>query len=75
MDGRETVALRGYTNQSLSSQDGSTIYNKFSLELRYPISLKTSSFNFALSFLESGNGYDKFRDFNPFNAKRSAGLR
>jgi len=74
MDGRETVALRGYTNQSLSSQDGSTIYNKFSLELRYPISLKPSASIFALTFLESGNGYDSFREFNPFNAKRSAGL-
>ena len=74
MDGRETVSLRGYPNQSLSSQDGSTIYNKFSLELRYPISLKPAASIFALSFLESGNGYDKFRDFNPFNAKRSAGL-
>ena len=69
MDGRETVALRGYTNQSLSSQDGSTIYNKFSLELRYPISLKPSASIFALTFLESGNGYDSFREFNPFNAK------
>ena len=74
MDGRETVALRGYTNQSLSSQDGSTIYNKFSLELRYPITLKPSASIFALTFLESGNGYDSFREFNPFNAKRSAGL-
>tara|TARA_B100000768_G_scaffold74770_1_gene71523 strand:- start:487 stop:3078 length:2592 start_codon:yes stop_codon:yes gene_type:complete len=74
MDGRETVALRGYTNQSLSSQDGSTIYNKFSLELRYPITLKPAASIFALTFLESGNGYDSFREFNPFNAKRSAGL-
>jgi outer membrane protein insertion porin family len=74
MDGRETVALRGYTNQSLSSQDGSTIYNKFSLELRYPITLKPSASIFALAFLESGNGYNSFREFNPFNAKRSAGL-
>ena len=74
MDGRETVALRGYTNQSLSSQEGSTIYNKFSLELRYPITLKPSASIFALGFLEAGNGYDNFRDFNPFNSKRSTGL-
>ncbi|MDB4098039.1 BamA/TamA family outer membrane protein [Flavobacteriaceae bacterium] len=74
MDGRETVALRGYTNQSLSSQDGSTIYNKFSLELRYPITLKPAASIFALTFLESGNGYNSFREFNPFNSKRSAGL-
>ena len=74
MDGRETIALRGYENQSLSSRDGSTVYNKFSLELRYPITLKPSASIYALSFLEAGNGYDNFRVFNPFNSKRSAGF-
>jgi len=74
MDGRETVALRGYENQSLSSRDGSVIYNKFSIELRYPITLKPSASIYALSFIESGNGYDSFRSFDPFNSKRSAGL-
>ena len=74
MDGRETVSLRGYTNQALSDRDGCTIYNKFSLELRYPITLKPAASIFALTFLESGNGYNNFRDFNPFNSKRSAGL-
>ena len=74
MDGRETIALRGYKNQSLSSRDGSLLYNKFTLELRYPITLKPSASIFALSFLESGNGYNSFRDFNPFNSKRSAGM-
>jgi outer membrane protein insertion porin family len=74
LDGRETIALRGYKNQSLSSQDGSLIYNKFTVELRYPLTLKPSASIFALSFLESGNGYNSFRDFNPFNSKRSAGM-
>ena len=74
MDGRETIALRGYENQSLSSRDGSTVFNKFSLELRYPITLKPSASIYALSFLEAGNGYDNFREFNPFNSKRSAGF-
>ena len=74
MDGRETIALRGYQNQSLSSRDGSLLYNKFTFEMRYPITLKPSASIFALSFLESGNGYDSFRDFNPFNSKRSAGM-
>jgi outer membrane protein insertion porin family len=74
MDGRETVSLRGYPNQSLSNQDGSTIYNKFSLELRYPITLKPNASIYALSFLESGDGFNSFREFNPFNGKRSAGL-
>jgi len=74
LDGRETIALRGYENQSLSSRDGSVIYNKYSLELRYPISLKPTASVFALSFLEAGNGFDDFKDYSPFNLKRSAGI-
>ena len=74
MDGREMIALRGYPNQSLSSQNGSRIYNKFSLELRYPITLKPAASIFGLTFLESGQGFDKFRDYNPFNSKRSMGV-
>ncbi len=74
MDGRETISLRGYPNQSLSSQDGSTIYNRFSLELRYPITLKPAASIFGLTFMETGQGYNNFREFNPFNGKRSVGL-
>ncbi|GAA4971721.1 outer membrane protein assembly factor BamA [Algibacter aquimarinus] len=74
LDGREVVQLRGYPNQSLSDQDGSTIYNKFSLELRYPITLKASAKIYALGFLEGGASYNSFRDYNPFTLKRSAGL-
>ncbi len=73
LDGRETIALRGYPNQSLSSTDGSVIYNKFSLELRYPITLKPSASIYALTFLEAGKGYNSFREFDPFSSKRSAG--
>ncbi len=75
LDGREEIQLRGYPNQSLSSQDGGTIYNKFSLELRYPITLKSQQAKiFALAFLEAGASYNNFRDYNPFALKRSAGL-
>ena len=74
LDGRETIALRGYPNQSLSNQDGGTIYNKYSLEMRYPISLGEHAKIFALAFLEGGSSYNSFRDFNPFSIKRSAGL-
>ena len=75
LDGREAIALRGYPNQSLSSQDGGTIYNKFSLELRYPITLKSQQAKiYALAFLEAGASYDSFKDYNPFALKRSAGL-
>ena len=54
LDGRENIPLRGYPNQSLSAQDGGSIYNKYSLELRYPISLEQQAKIFALLFIEGG---------------------
>ncbi|WP_264519728.1 outer membrane protein assembly factor [Flavobacterium sp. N1994] len=74
LDGREVVQLRGYPNQSLSSQDGATVYNKFSLELRYPITLKAAASIYVLSFLEAGSSYNTFKDYNPFVLQRSAGF-
>jgi len=74
LDGRETIALRGYPNQSLSSQDGGSIYNKYSLELRYPISLGQQAKVYALAFMEGGYSFNNFKDYNPFELKRSAGL-
>ena len=73
LDGREVIALRGYDDQTLSSQDGGSIYNKFSLELRYPITLKQSASIYGLAFLEGGASFDSFRDYNPFDLQRSAG--
>ncbi len=73
-DGREVVGLRGYENSSLSGNEGGKIYNKFSVELRYPITLKPSASIYALGFLEAGNSYDNFKVFNAFDVKKSAGL-
>jgi outer membrane protein insertion porin family len=73
LDGREVIQLRGYPNQSLSSNDGNTIYNKFSLELRYPITLKQLASIYVLTFAEGGGSYDGFRNYNPFSLNRSAG--
>ncbi|GGE01770.1 outer membrane protein assembly factor BamA [Planktosalinus lacus] len=73
LDGREIISLRGYPNQSLSDQDGNTIFNKFSLELRYPITLKQMASIYALTFIEGGATYDGFKNYNPFQLKRSAG--
>jgi len=74
LDGRETIALRGYENGRLSTIDGGTVYNKFQMELRYPITLKPSASIYVLGFLEAGNSYEGFKNFNPFVLKRSAGL-
>lgn len=73
MDGREIIQLRGYPNQSLSPQDGGTVYNKFSMELRYPITLKSAASIFALTFLEAGAAYNSFKEYNPFALRRSSG--
>ncbi|OYQ37450.1 outer membrane protein assembly factor BamA [Flavobacterium cyanobacteriorum] len=80
LDGREVIQLRGYPNQSLApidsngDQNGATIYNKFTLELRYPITLKQAASIYALTFAEAGASYDSFRNYNPFALKRSAGF-
>ena len=74
LDGREIIQLRGYPNQSLSTQDGGSIYNKFSLELRYPVTLGAQAKIYALTFLEAGASVNSFRDFNPFDLNRSAGV-
>lgn len=74
LDGREVIQLRGYPNNSLSSTDGGTIYNKFSLELRYPITLKQAASIYGLTFLEAGAAYNEFKDYNPFKMQRSAGF-
>ena len=79
MDGRETVQLRGYPNNSLTpvengTQAGATVYNKFSMELRYPITLKAAASIYALAFLEAGNSFSNFKSYNPFDIKRSAGF-
>ncbi|WP_432222351.1 BamA/OMP85 family outer membrane protein [Flavobacterium sp. TMP13] len=79
MDGRETIAQRGYKNNTLTpvnnrgDQIGATIYNKFSFELRYPITLKQSASIYALTFFEAGSAYPSFKEYNPFDLNRSAG--
>ncbi len=81
LDGRDIVQLRGYANQSLTpispltnQQEGGLVYNKFSLELRYPLTLKPSASIYGLMFLEGGNAFRDFQTFNPFEIKRSAGV-
>ncbi|MDT0539292.1 MULTISPECIES: BamA/OMP85 family outer membrane protein [Croceitalea] len=85
LDGRDVVQLRGYENSSLTpfvtnaisgqqQQDGGVIYNKFSMELRYPLTLKPSASIYGLAFLEAGNAFNNFNEYNPFQLKRSAGV-
>ena len=82
--GSEIVSLRGYENYSLTPQAAATsttgnyyagnVYDKFTVELRYPVILQPQSTIYALLFLEGGNCWADIRDFNPFQIKRSAGV-
>ena len=72
--GISILALRGYEDQSISSAGGDPIVAKYTLELRYPISLNPQATFFALAFLEGGNTFPTFDKFNPFNVKRTAGI-
>ncbi|MFC2129443.1 outer membrane protein assembly factor BamA [Bacteroidota bacterium] len=77
--GRETIAMRGYENGSLTPRTANgaksgNVYTKFTAELRYPVSLNPSATIFVLTFLEAGNAWYSIDEFNPFQAKRSAGV-
>ncbi|MNJ83781.1 Outer membrane protein assembly factor BamA precursor [compost metagenome] len=71
--GREIIALRGYDDNELSSGAGDPIIAKYTMELRYPISLNPQATFFVLAFAEAGNTFTSFKTFNPFNVKRSVG--
>jgi outer membrane protein insertion porin family len=74
-DGRELITLRGYNAQNaLSPEEGNALIAKYSMELRYPLSLNPSATIYGLMFAEAGNVYNKASDFNPFDVKRSAGV-
>ncbi|MBB78754.1 MAG: outer membrane protein assembly factor BamA [Crocinitomicaceae bacterium] len=72
--GREIIALRGYEDGAVSSSASDALIAKYTLELRYPISLNPSATFFVIGFVEAGNSYPSFEKFNPFNVKRSAGI-
>ena len=83
--GSDIIPLRGYENYSLTPYSqtnynsngyayAGNVYDKFTVELRYPVILQPSSTIFALAFLEGGNCWDSIEKFNPFQIKRSAGV-
>jgi len=79
-DGREIIGMRGYANETVTPyyyQDkniGGTIYSRYSLELRYPISLAPTSTIYVQAFVDAGNSWEGSRNFDPFNVKRAAGV-
>lgn len=74
LDGREVVSLRGFQDVgSLSDGDPTPIYNRFTAEVRYPITKGQQATVYLLTFLEAGNAWMKIRDYNPFGVRRAFG--
>lgn len=79
LDGREVIGMRGYDDEALTVREngnyvGGTIFNKFTAELRYPITLNPSATIYVLAFVEAGNTWTDKRQYSPFNLYKSAGL-
>ena len=82
--GYDIIAHRGYpvysnsdpkvNPEDVTPQEFFTIFNKYTLELRYPFSTNPSSTIYGLAFFEAANGWYKFKDYNPFKLRRSAGV-
>ena len=82
--GADVIALRGYENYSLTPWEATpyntngyyagNVYDKFTMEFRYPVILQPQSTIFVLGFLEGGNCWSDIKNFNPFQIKRSAGV-
>ncbi len=83
LQGSELIAMRGYANNTvipvgsnpmIAQSSGSPIFNKYVLELRHPVINSQQATAFLTAFVEGGNTWNKFSDFNPFNVRRSAGI-
>ncbi len=83
LQGSEIIAMRGYSNNSvipvganptIAQSSGSPIFTKYVMELRYPVINSQQATAFMTVFGEAGNTWNQFRDFNPFNVRRSVGV-
>ncbi len=82
--GYDIIAHRGYpvysnSNPKINPDGGTpsqyfTIFNKYTLEMRYPFSTSASSTIYGLAFFEAANGWYDFKTYNPFKLRRSAGV-
>lgn len=71
---QEIIALRGYDDRTISPEFGGSIISKYTLEVRYPVSLNPQATIYILGFTEAGNTWNDYKKYNPFTVKRSAGL-
>ena len=79
--GTEIISMRGYPDRSItenavgsSTTSGATIFNKYTCEIRYPVTNSPSASIYLQTFVEAGNAWVNTRNFNPFDLKRTAGV-
>ncbi|GGF16201.1 outer membrane protein assembly factor BamA [Hymenobacter cavernae] len=80
--GTEYIGLRGYADPNdanaiptaQSQQSGGIVYNKYVMEMRYPVSLNPAATVYVLGFAEAGNAFDQYTNYNPYKLYRSAGI-
>jgi outer membrane protein insertion porin family len=80
--GQEVIGLRGYQNNQITPPysplrgtiKGGIVYDKFGLELRYPITTGNAATIYGFAFAEAGNNWYNYEDFNPFEMYKSAGF-
>lgn len=85
--GQDIIGLRGYPDnqvtpplyalrgtQAANGIEGGIVYNKFGMELRYPVVTSQSATVYSFVFTEAGNNWNNYQDINPFNLYRSAGF-
>ncbi len=82
--GYDIIAHRGYpvydksnpkiNPEGITPSQFFTIFNKYTMELRYPFSTSAGSTIYGLAFFEAANGWYQFKDYNPFKLRRSAGV-
>jgi outer membrane protein insertion porin family len=84
----EIIGLRGYENNKITPPDynnfggsssnnkivGGIVYDKFGLELRYPVTTGNAATIYGFMFTEAGNNWNNYEDFNPFSLYKSAGF-
>jgi len=76
LNARDIISLRGYNTSDIMARypGGAGVFNKYTIELRYPISLNPQSTIFVTAFAQGGNAWGRVKDFNPFDIKRSVGM-
>ncbi|ARS36660.1 outer membrane protein assembly factor BamA [Pontibacter actiniarum] len=80
--GTEYIGLRGYEDESVVNTNndnellssGGIAYNKFVFEARQLISPNPAATIYGLAFVEAGNNFGSYKNYNPFKLYRSVGV-